>query len=118
LFTFHNTPCNTHDLLDCPCTGNGVVVDKDLLSVDPTDNDDEEEPGFLPASQYKPDVKKAKFDALHEFWHFDPQGWKERDDDEEFLCDVITDDVLRGVVERQFSRGGDGVAYLFGMKTG
>jgi len=55
---------------------------------------------------------------LHEFWHFDPQGWQERDDDEEFLCDVITDDVLRGVVERQFSSGGDGVAYLFGMKTG
>jgi len=55
---------------------------------------------------------------LHEFWHFDPRAWKERDDDKEFICDVIEDDILRQVVEMQLSGDKDraGITYLFGKK--
>jgi DNA repair and recombination protein RAD54B len=115
LFTLHETTCNTHDLLDCPCAGNGHVVEKDLLTLD---DEDMPEEGFQKASQIKEEPKKHKFDALHEFWHFDPQRWKDRDDDDEFMCDVIQDDVLRGVVEKQLSSKRNGVGYLFGVKRG
>jgi hypothetical protein len=57
---------------------------------------------------------------LHEFWHFDPKKWKERDDDSEFLCDVIEDGILRGVIERELEedKGHGSVSYLFGVKRG
>jgi hypothetical protein len=57
---------------------------------------------------------------LHEFWHFDPKKWKERDDDAEFLCDVIEDGILRGVIERELEedKGHGSVSYLFGVKRG
>jgi hypothetical protein len=57
---------------------------------------------------------------LHEFWHFDPKKWKERDDDAEFLCDVIEDGILRGVIERELEedKGNGSVSYLFGVKRG
>ena len=48
LFSYNETVCETHSLLDCPCNGNGVLVDKALLS----DDADFDLPGFLPASQY------------------------------------------------------------------
>lgn len=115
LFTFHDTRCNTHDLIDCPCEGNGSIVEKELL-IDQVE--DEPEIGFTLASQMKEEPKKHKFDALHEFWHFDPQRWKTRDDDEEFMCDIIEDDVLRGVVQQQLNNDKEGVSYLFGVKRG
>jgi len=56
---------------------------------------------------------------LHEFWHFDPYGWKARDNEEEFLCDIVEDDLLRSIVEKNLDNGTEGgIAYLFGMKTG
>jgi hypothetical protein len=56
---------------------------------------------------------------LHEFWHFNPQRWKDRDDDEEFLCDIIEDDILRTVVEKYLSdEKTGGISYLFGVKKG
>jgi hypothetical protein len=58
---------------------------------------------------------------LHEYWHFDPWGWKDRDDADEFLVDVIEDNVLRTVIEKGLSLGEgkrDGVSYLFGVERG
>jgi len=48
LFSYRETSCDTHDLLDCPCEGNGIIVDRDLLS---QGNETETEPGFTKASQ-------------------------------------------------------------------
>jgi hypothetical protein len=63
------------------------------------------------------DENKHRFDALHEFWHFDPRKWKERDDDEEFLCDIIEDDILRRIVDKDLSsEKSGGISYLFGVK--
>jgi len=57
---------------------------------------------------------------LHEFWHFDPRKWKERDDDDEFLCDVVEDGILRSVIERDLSedKAHGSISYLFGVKKG
>jgi hypothetical protein len=49
LFSFQETNCDTHDLLDCPCDGDGILVDRDLLTQEIT----EEEPGFTLASKLK-----------------------------------------------------------------
>ena len=63
--------------------------------------------------KYKKD--KHKFDALHEFWHFDPQKWKDRDDDNEYLCDIVEEDVLRDVLQEHLSEGkSNSISYLFG----
>jgi DNA repair and recombination protein RAD54B len=131
LFSYREAICDTHDLLDCPCNGNGVVVEKDLLTKEHETVEDELELGFLPASQLKDEPKvsaqkskvdkkkKHKFDALHEFWHFDPQRFKDKDDDEDFLCDIIHDDVLRKVVETHLSSDKlSSISYLFGVKRG
>lgn len=121
--------CDTHSLLNCPCNGNGVLVDRSLLS----DDADFDLPGFLPASQITETKvilssspskltgqKTHKFDALHEYWHFDPWGWKEEHGDEEYLCDVIEDNVLRTVVDKTLASEGvsTGISYLFGVKRG
>ena len=113
MFTLHVTACNTHDLLDCPCEGSGTIVERELLT---DELEDQVETGFMKASQIKIGPKKHKFDALHEFWHFDPHRWKARDNDEEFMCDIIEDDVLRGLIETQLGADKEGVAYLFGVK--
>ena len=56
---------------------------------------------------------------MHEFWHFDPEKWKARDHDEEFLCDIVEDDILRGVIETYLSgEKNGGISYLFGVKRG
>jgi hypothetical protein len=61
--------------------------------------------------------EKHKFDALHEFWHFDPKKWKDRDDDNEYLCDIIEEDVLREVVQAHLAEGTSNcISYLFGKK--
>lgn len=55
---------------------------------------------------------------LHEFWHFDLRKWKARDD-EEYLCDIVEDDVLREVVEKDLSEEKTAsISYLFGVKRG
>ena len=48
LFSYHETSCDTHDLLDCPCDGNGVLVDRDLLTEELESVD---QSGFQLASQ-------------------------------------------------------------------
>jgi len=56
---------------------------------------------------------------LHEFWHFDPEKWKVRDDEEEFLCDIVEDDILREVLEKDLSsEKSGGISYMFGVKRG
>jgi len=61
--------------------------------------------------------EKHKFDALHEFWHFDPKKWKDRDDDNEYLCDIIEEDVLREVVQAHLAEDKSNcISYLFGKK--
>jgi len=56
---------------------------------------------------------------LHEFWHFHPEKWKARDDDEEFLCDIVEDDILREVLEKDLSsEKSGGISYMFGVKRG
>jgi DNA repair and recombination protein RAD54B len=125
-FSVRETVCDTHDLLACPCNGNGVPVDKELLTMNSQESVEE---GFVPASQFKESTKvaaslaislmeKHKFDALHEFWHFDPWKWKERDDDTEFLCDIIADDMLRSVIQQQLSSDTPnvGISYVFGIR--
>lgn len=53
----NDTPCSTHDILQCPCGGKGTLInDVDRLFQDrtPTEEDEEEEgglPGFIMASQ-------------------------------------------------------------------
>ena len=43
--------------------------------------------------------------------------WKERDDDSEYLCDIIEEDVLRDVVQEHLSEGSsNSISYLFGKK--
>jgi hypothetical protein len=56
---------------------------------------------------------------LHEFWHFDPEKWKIRDDEEEFLCDIVEDDILRDIIVKDLSseKPGD-ISYVFGVKRG
>jgi len=56
LFSYQESPCDTHNLLDCPCNGNGVLVDQALLSEVPEEQIEE---GFVRASQYKPETKVA-----------------------------------------------------------
>lgn len=42
-----------------------------------------------------------------------------REDDEEYLCDIIEENVLRGVVEKHLSGdNSSGISYLFGVKRG
>jgi hypothetical protein len=58
-----------------------------------------------------------RFEALNEFWHFDPWGWRARDDDDEFLCDLVEDDILRQVIEKGMERDkNSGISFLFGIK--
>lgn len=113
LFSYRETTCDTHDLLDCPCDGNGILVDRELLSDEPEEQIEE---GFIRASQYKVETKKYTFDALHEFWHFDPHKWKQKGEGD--ICDVISDDILRQVVEKHNDSKDGGISYLFGVKKG
>ena len=50
LFSFRETNCDTHDLLDCPCDGDGILLDRDLLTQEIVP---EEEQGFTLASKLK-----------------------------------------------------------------
>ena len=59
LFSYRETNCDTHDLLDCPCEGNGSLVDKELVSDERETS--EEEQGFTLASQLKHDSKVFPF---------------------------------------------------------
>jgi len=64
---------------------------------------------------------KHKFDVLHEYWHFDPWGWKEGHTEDEYLCDIIEDNVLRTVIDKNLSEEAEmksGVSYLFGVRRG
>jgi hypothetical protein len=55
LFSYREINCDTHDLLDCPCDGNGILVDRELLSDELESS--ENETGFTLASQLKDDSK-------------------------------------------------------------
>jgi len=57
LFSYQETSCDTHDLLDCPCQGNGVTVSKDVLTNNRELLLEQEETGFIPASQLTPESK-------------------------------------------------------------
>jgi hypothetical protein len=65
LFSYRESACDTHDLLDCPCNGNGVVVEKELFTKEHETVDGELELGFLPASQLKgePEVFLDNFES-------------------------------------------------------
>jgi len=64
--------------------------------------------------------KKHKFDVLHEYWHLAPWDWKEQHTENEYLCDIIDDTVLRTVMEKTLSERGErnGISYLFGIRKG
>ncbi|CAL1708125.1 unnamed protein product [Somion occarium] len=81
IFTVHpHTACHTHDLLECPCSGDTTTnVSPDILESE-DDNECDEEMGFMTASQVKPrqiekmdkaylKQKKAQLASLGEWTH-------------------------------------------------
>jgi DNA repair and recombination protein RAD54B len=63
------TPCNTHDLIDCPCSEDGTVPDLRAASsssqhTEEGCHEDEREGGFVNASQVKPkDIIRADLEV-------------------------------------------------------
>lgn len=47
-----NTPCNTHDLLECPCEGTAMAIPVDASLTE--DSDDIVQHGFVKACELKP----------------------------------------------------------------
>ncbi|KAG6920122.1 hypothetical protein DXG01_010190, partial [Tephrocybe rancida] len=96
-----NTPCNTHDLLECPCEGNVVFEDPPPME-DDEDEDPDTEQGFVKACDVKPEhidkmdrvyllKKKAGLAALGEWKHINCLRASTRDD--------IQDDALRKLID-------------------
>ncbi|KAG6862306.1 hypothetical protein C0995_016004 [Termitomyces sp. Mi166 len=95
-----NTPCNTHDLLECPCEG--PSISDDTLSREDGDDGMETEQGFVKACNIKPEFldkmdraylqkKKAGLAALGEWKHINCLKPSTRDD--------IQDDALRKLID-------------------
>lgn len=84
LFTIGDTNCNTHDLLDCECSGTGDDLHLSQIELELEANDTQEDmelpsSGFMSASEYKDlDGKEAAKkqsirSALSSYRHFDPK---------------------------------------------
>ncbi|KAG6891751.1 hypothetical protein C0992_006172 [Termitomyces sp. T32_za158] len=91
-----STPCNTHDLLECPCEGRDVSEDTSPQEED-VDDDTETEQGFVKACDIKPgsidkvDRMKAGLAALGEWKHINCLRPITQDD--------IQDDALRKLID-------------------
>ena len=56
IFRIHpDTACNTHDLLECPCDGNLVVMNSQPIPVDNVEDSPETKAGFIFASDIRTD---------------------------------------------------------------
>ncbi|KAF8070293.1 P-loop containing nucleoside triphosphate hydrolase protein [Lyophyllum atratum] len=98
-----NTPCNTHDLLECPCEGTAsAALPDDVPAVLSDDEDIEPEQGFVRACDVKPELsnkmdraylqkKKDGLAALGEWKHINCLRPSTRDD--------IQDDILRKLID-------------------
>ncbi|KAF5385986.1 hypothetical protein D9615_002412 [Tricholomella constricta] len=97
-----NTPCNTHDLLECPCDGLKYPVPDGPPEGGSDDDDFEPEQGFVKACEVKPEhidkmdraylqKKKAGLAALGHWKHINCLRPSARDD--------IQDDVLRKLID-------------------
>jgi len=51
-----NTPCNTHDLLGCPCEGTAMAVPSDSALAEDSDVHDIVQQGFMKACELKPET--------------------------------------------------------------
>ncbi|KAG5636358.1 hypothetical protein H0H81_008306 [Sphagnurus paluster] len=99
-----NTPCNTHDLLECPCEGltNTLDVPAAADTQDDDEVDGESAQGFVKACDLKPEAidkmdraymqrKKVGLAALGEWKHINCLRASSRDD--------IQDDILRRLID-------------------
>ncbi|KDN40884.1 hypothetical protein K437DRAFT_275613 [Tilletiaria anomala UBC 951] len=105
IFTLHkDTPSLTHDLLQCECSGNGVINVPDVVDED-MDGEDEEEnaqQGFVMVSQYETNElikaskdKRARLSALFSWGHFDCKA-----------ADGLRDSMIQRLIERQNRKAG------------
>lgn len=101
LFTVGETNCNTHDLLDCECSGTGDDVHLSQIELELEANDTQEDielpsSGFMSASEYKDlDGKEAAKkqsirSALSSYRHFNPKVFnKSMDTGDEIMNGLI-----------------------------
>ncbi|KAF9467257.1 SNF2 family N-terminal domain-containing protein [Collybia nuda] len=99
IFRIHlDSPCNTHDLLECPCEGTRATIIDDATLDASNDECSDQEQGFVKAIDLKPEQidkveraylqkKKAGLAALGEWRHINCLRPSARDD--------IQDDLLR-----------------------
>ncbi|KAK9374842.1 SNF2 family N-terminal domain-containing protein [Lipomyces chichibuensis] len=111
IFTIHEeTPCHTHDLLECNCDGTGGMHIKhestDGESGAETE-DEEERGGWISATQMlqgqsvlpKRMQAKNRLKALLEFTHINPRAVIGKYDDLEDKADVLNDKILQNALE-------------------
>ncbi|KAF4567723.1 helicase [Pleurotus pulmonarius] len=115
IFKIHfNTPCNTHDLLQCYCAGSGRrLLEQDVSSTDEIMSDDEEpsaQEGFVQASEIRMQPvadydrkqlkeKEMQLAALGEWTHINCLRPSVQDD--------VQDDILRRILRKTKSRTDD-----------
>ncbi|KAK9367698.1 SNF2 family N-terminal domain-containing protein [Lipomyces kononenkoae] len=131
---YEDTPCHTHDLLECNCDGSGgvhikqeVAHDKKEVAHDTDDdddndsnnNDDDDDVGWISASQMlqgqsaipKRLQAKNRLKSLLEFTHINPATVIGKYDDLEDKADVLNDKVLQNALELDPNM--DCVSFLF-----
>ncbi|KAK9348113.1 SNF2 family N-terminal domain-containing protein [Lipomyces starkeyi] len=111
IFTiYEDTPCHTHDLLECNCDGTGGmhIKQESADGESGVETEDEEEGGgWISATQIlqgqsvlpKRMQAKNRLKALLEFTHIDPRAVIGKYDDLEDKADVLNDKVLQNALE-------------------
>ncbi|KAK0546066.1 helicase [Tilletia horrida] len=118
IFRLHtDTPCLSHALLECSCSGNGELPKSGRVAVanggqaqagkdgedEDDDEEDEEAQGFMPATQHvlneaskmdKPQRRREHLASLNDWSHFDCT-------DSANLSELLTDGILKALVQQQ-----------------
>lgn len=115
LFSTPETNCNTHDLLECECSGTGESVDLDKADACDTDEDSDTElpsSGWMSALEFKEldgsqvAKKQSIRSALSNYKHFDGES---------FAANLDTGDAVLNKL--LINMGGDKPTYVFSKVT-
>lgn len=103
LFTVNeNTLSNTHDLLQCDCSGKGEDINLISIDSDATDQENDTPKGWITALDYKQEDQKPKkqqasmINALVEYKHYNPNNISEKLD----CGDLVTKNIIQKSKER------------------
>ncbi|KAE8229253.1 hypothetical protein CF326_g5781 [Tilletia indica] len=103
IFRLHtDTPCLSHDLLECGCTGTGELPKSGRVGggAEDQEEDEDESQGFMPATQHVLN-EASKMDKTHRQHLASLNDWSHFDCTEFANLTELTDGVLKSLVQQQ-----------------